>query len=126
TRRGAFCRQGSWQRGYAGDEGLALRSRPAGGGFKPPHAAAVAAVRGWQCGATRCDAAEGGVAPRRRPAGGGLKPPHAAAVTAVRGERCGNGAGRGVRWGSGRRPLSTCRYLTQGGIKTGEILCDPG
>src|SRR4029453_4349002 len=87
TRKGALCRQSSRVRCCAEDEGLALRSRPAGGGFKPPHAAAV---------------------------------------TAVRGERCGNGADRGVRWGSGRRPLSTCRYLTSGGIKTGEILCDPG
>ena len=74
----------------------------------------------------RCCAEDEGLALRSRPAGGGFKPPHAAAVTAVRGERCGNGADRGVRWGSGRRSLVTCRYLTQGGIKTGEILCDPG
>src|SRR5664279_1527433 len=31
---------------YAVDEGLALRSRPAGGGFKPPHAAPVE-CRAW-------------------------------------------------------------------------------
>src|SRR4029450_4991919 len=33
-----------------GDEGLALRSRPAGGGFKPPHAALAEDRRGERCG----------------------------------------------------------------------------
>ena len=32
------------------DEGLALRSRPAGGGFKPPHAALAEDRRGERCG----------------------------------------------------------------------------
>jgi hypothetical protein len=34
----------------AGDEGMALRSRPAGGGFKPPHAALAEDCRGERCG----------------------------------------------------------------------------
>ena len=32
------------------DEGLALRSRPAGGGSKPPHAALAEDRRGERCG----------------------------------------------------------------------------
>lgn len=33
------------------------------------------------------------------------------------------GAGRGVGWGSGRRSLVTCRYLTSSVIKTVGSLC---
>ena len=40
TWKGVRCRESFVKRCCAGDEGLsALRSRPAGGGFKPPHAA---------------------------------------------------------------------------------------
>jgi len=45
------CRRNSLKRCCVGDEGLlALRSRPAGGGFKPPHAALAEDCRGERCG----------------------------------------------------------------------------
>src|SRR6266496_635677 len=44
------CRRDSLMRCCAEDEGLALRSRPAGGGFKPPHAALAEDRRGERCG----------------------------------------------------------------------------
>ena len=40
----------------AEDEGLALRSRPAVGGFKPPHAALAEDRRGERCGKGARDA----------------------------------------------------------------------
>src|SRR6266496_4261923 len=44
------CRRDSLMRCCAEDEGKALRSRPAGGGFKPPHAALAEDRRGERCG----------------------------------------------------------------------------
>jgi hypothetical protein len=51
ARRGVSCRRNSLMRCCAEDEGfVALRSRPAGGGFKPPHAAVAEDCRGERCG----------------------------------------------------------------------------
>jgi hypothetical protein len=51
ARKGVSCRRSSLKRCCAEDEGfVALRSRPAGGGFKPPHAALAEDCRGERCG----------------------------------------------------------------------------
>ena len=89
----------------AGDEGfVALRSRPAEGGFKPPHAALAEDRRGVVnmnaedkpglvrarcvgCGAVRRDG--GCLALRSRPAGDGFKPP----ASALAEDRCGERRG---------------------------------
>ena len=76
-----------------------------------------------------CVEDEGLLALRIRPAEGGSKPPAAALAEDCRGERCRKRRTGCVRWGPGRRPLLTCRYLTSGGIKTVGFLCsrdEPG
>ena len=51
-----WCRRPCWMRCCAGDEGLALRRRPAGGDVKPPQAALAEDRRGerWGKGAGKC------------------------------------------------------------------------
>ena len=49
-----------WMRCCAGDGGMALRDRPAGGGLKPPQAAAVKSRGGERCGKGARDASGAG------------------------------------------------------------------
>jgi hypothetical protein len=55
----SWCRRPRWMRCCAGDEGLALRRRPAGGDVKPPQAALAEDRRGERWGKGALDASGG-------------------------------------------------------------------